>query len=195
MFWVASDESQVVWRLFNMTHILQTNSKTAGPVARSKNTKPLKRWLTSFKRTFLCVMEMLAARIAVLGCFQWSALGEKTASWSWRAAPLWRASLCYYRCYCSARATTIWARLANTWPRLALCLRRDRGEINYDPSTPAGSQVFTRLSASFVHKYRQKESKNLTGKEKTNKQKEQVVGVTYRVPLAFPSFHAFPGAL
>lgn len=46
VFSVASDESQVVWRLSNMTHILQTNSNTACPVVPSKTIKPLKTWLT-----------------------------------------------------------------------------------------------------------------------------------------------------
>lgn len=39
---VPSDESQAVWKLFNMTHILPTNSNTAGPVVMNNNSNPSK---------------------------------------------------------------------------------------------------------------------------------------------------------
>lgn len=42
VFRVPSDESQVVWKLFNMTHILPTGSTTAGPVVMSNNINPSK---------------------------------------------------------------------------------------------------------------------------------------------------------
>lgn len=78
---------------------------------------------------------------------------------------MWRTSLGYYRCYCSARATTIWAKLANTWPRLALCLRRDRGETNCDPST--------RLTHRFLPAFQLRSCINRTGRKKVRTLQER----------------------
>lgn len=74
-FWVASDESRVVWSLFNMTHILQTNSNTAGPVVPSKNIQPLKTWLTRLDHVLLCVMEMF--KKCCLPAPSWSAFSGR----------------------------------------------------------------------------------------------------------------------
>lgn len=71
-----------------------------------------------------------------------------------------------------------------------------RGE-QLSPIHPADSQGFF-LPASQLHSCinrTETERKNLTGKEKTNKQMKRVVGVTYRVLLASPSCHASPEAL
>lgn len=140
----------------------------------------------------------------------WSALGEKQHNNAGSDAGKGES---HQACTTDATAQQHLGEVsATTWPRLTLCLQGQRGEGQLWPIIHQADScvaVFTGPGTSAVAqekrewvceriKERTEEKKVWVFQEKRerrNKQTKQVVGVTYQVPLVFPSFHAFLEAL
>lgn len=158
VFCVASDESQVVWRLFNMTHILQTNSNTAGPVVLSKNIKPLKTWLTCLEHMLLCVMEMFKNRC--VPPLSWSAFSglhwEKNSLMITEGSTVVEGESVLLQMLLLSESDNHLGKESKHMAKLSVLPAQGQRGDQLWPIHPADSQVFTSLSASFVHKRERK---------------------------------------